>query len=94
MHARITRIPNYLVSLCLIVLLAAALVADQARANLHPEIRVSTAFHTSTEEQIDRDFSRSTGCRTRRSTVDADASTFSSTPSPVHGARPVANEPL
>lgn len=49
MHARIARIPNYLISLLLIALLAAALVADQARANLHAEIRVSSAFQTSME---------------------------------------------
>lgn len=49
MNARISRIPNYLISLSLIALLAAALIAGQARANLHPEIRVSSAFHTSTE---------------------------------------------
>ena len=49
MHARIARIPNYLISLLLIALLAAALVADQARANLHAEIRVSSAFQMSVE---------------------------------------------
>jgi hypothetical protein len=49
MHTRIARIPNYLISLLLIALLAAALVAGQARANLHPEIRVSSAFHASTD---------------------------------------------
>lgn len=76
MHPRITRIPNYLISLSLIALLAAALVTDQARANLHSEIRASSAFHTSTEEHIDRNVARNTWCRTHRSTLEADAGTM------------------
>lgn len=75
MYPRITRIPNYLISLSLIALLAAALVTDQARANLHSEIRASSAYHSSTAEHIDR-VAGNTWCRTHHSTLEADAATM------------------
>ena len=86
MHARIARIPNYLISLSLIALLAAVLVADQARANLHPEIRASSAFHTSTREHNSRDVSLNAGCRTDGSNVDGVVGTTNATRSAADAA--------
>ncbi len=76
MNARIARVPNYLISLSLIALLAAALIAGQARANLHAEIRASSAFHTSTEERIERNAATNTWCRMHHRTMDADSATI------------------
>jgi hypothetical protein len=72
MNARSLRIPNYFVSLSLIALFSAALVADRARANLHPTVRATTAFEAGTEEYPESGLTAEAWCHTHRKSLYAD----------------------
>jgi hypothetical protein len=72
MNGRLLTIPDYLVSLSLIALFSAALVADQARANLHPTVRATTAFEAGTEEYPETGLTAEGWCHMHRESPYAD----------------------
>jgi hypothetical protein len=72
MNARSLKVPDYLISLSLIALFAAALVADRARANLHPTARATTAFESGTEERLESRLTAEAWCHMHRESLYAD----------------------
>lgn len=76
MNARSLKVPDYLISLSLIALFAAALATDQARANLHATARATTAFEVGTDEYLESGLTAEGWCQMHRESLYADFLTF------------------